>query len=272
MTLVNGLPDDRIAISDRGLQYGDGLFETMAFRRESIEFLDAHLARLAEGCKRLNIVFTETETLVDELKTVQQSLASNDAVIKVIITRGSGGRGYLAARDIAPTRIISTHPLPNYPAHFSLAGVNVRLCVHTLSENTALAGIKHLNRLDQVIARNEWDDSDIAEGIMLNNTRHVIEGTMSNVFIVKAGKLLTPLLDKSGVAGIMRGQIIRLATKLNISVSEANIHIDDFMTADEIFISNSVIGIWPVSKMENTSYLVGRITKHLQDALQQAKN
>ena len=271
MVLINGLPDDKIAITDRGLQYGDGLFETMAFRAGMIEFLDAHFARLIDGCRRLNIEFTQTEKLSTELKQVCQNLADNDAIIKIIITRGSGGRGYFAASGVEPTRIISTHPLAQYPAHYSQAGVKVRLCTHTLSENAALAGIKHLNRLDQVLARNEWHNTDIAEGIMLDQTSNVIEGTMSNVFLVKAGKLFTPQLDKSGVAGVMRAQIILLAGKLNISVVKTKIHLDDLMAADEVFITNSIIGIWPVSVIDNTVYLVGPITKSLQCTLQQAK-
>ncbi len=270
MILINGLPDDRISITDRGLQYGDGLFETMAFRAGTVEFLDAHLARLVDGCRRLGIEFAQAEQLSNELDIVCQSLADNDAIIKVIITRGSGGRGYLAASDVVPTRIISTHPLPTYPSNYSQSGVKVRLCRHTLSENTALAGIKHLNRLDQVLARNEWHDTGIAEGIMLDQADNVIEGTMSNVFVVKAGQLLTPKLDKSGVSGIMRGQILLLASELNISVLETKLHIDDFRTADEIFISNSVIGIWPVSNVEDTSYEVGPLTRNLQHVLQQA--
>lgn len=271
MVLINGLLDDRIAISDRGLQYGDGLFETMAFRAGKIEFLEAHIARLIDGCRRLNIAFSHAESLINELNIVRQSLGDNDAIIKIIITRGSGGRGYLASSGIEPTRIISTHSLPSYPAHYSQAGVKIRLCKHTLSENSALAGIKHLNRLDQVLARNEWHDSDIAEGIMLDHARNVIEGTMSNVFIVKAGKLLTPLLDKSGVTGVMRAQIMLLTAELNICAVETKIHIDEFMAADEIFISNSVIGIWPVSEMNNTFYFAGPITQHLQHVLLQAK-
>lgn len=271
MVLINGLLDDKIAISDRGLQYGDGLFETIVYRGGMIEFIDAHFARLIDGCRRLNIEFAEAEKLSSELSIVCQSLADNDAIIKVIITRGSGGRGYLATSGVEPTRIISTHPLPIYPDSYTQSGVKARLCTHTLSENVALAGIKHLNRLDQIIARNEWHDSDIAEGIMLDYAGNVIEGTMSNVFMVKAGKLFTPMLDKSGVAGVMRAQVISLAAELNISVVETNVCLEDFLAADEIFISNSVIGLWPVSKIDNTVYVVGPVTQNLQDVLQQAK-
>ena len=271
MVLINGLPDDKIAISDRGLQYGDGLFETMAYRAGTIEYLDAHFARLIDGCRRLKIEFAQAEKLRNEINIVRQSLTDSNAILKIIITRGSGGRGYLAPSGVEPTRVISSHPSPIYPEHNSQTGVRVRLCTHILSENVVLAGIKHLNRLDQVIARNEWHDTEIAEGIMLDYSGHVIEGTMSNVFIVKAGKLFTPILDKSGVAGVMRAQIISLAAELNISVAETTIHLDDFMAADEIFITNSVIGLWPVSEVGNTVYGVGPLTQHLRDVLQQAK-
>lgn len=271
MVLINGLPDDKIAITDRGLQYGDGLFETMVYRAGKIAFIDAHLARLSDGCKRLRIEFAQSEALNNELDKVCLNLAENEAIIKVIITRGSGGRGYFAASGIEPSRIISTHPLPSYPPHYSETGVKVRLCNHTLSENIALAGIKHLNRLDQVLARNEWQDPAIAEGIMLDSSEHVIEGTMSNVFIVESGKLVTPKLDKSGVAGVMRSQILLLARELNIPVVETNIHIDDFLLADEIFLSNSVIGIWPVIEIDNTNFPTGLMTKNLQSALQKVR-
>lgn len=271
MILINGLPDNRIVISDRGLQYGDGLFETMAFRGGTIEFIDAHFARLIEGCRRLNIKFSQADELNNELNIVCESLANKNAIIKIIITRGTGGRGYLVTDDVEPTRIVSTHPLPPYPDHYQQAGVKVRLCTYKLSENSTLAGIKHLNRLDQVLARNEWHDPSVSEGIMLDQAEKVIEGTMSNVFMVKASKLLTPMLDKSGVAGIMRAQIILLASELNIPVFETHIHLDDFIVADEIFITNSIIGLWPVSEMDNKAYSVGPITQKLQHALQQAK-
>ncbi len=272
MVLINGLPDDRIAITDRGLQYGDGLFETMVYRAGKIEFVDAHIARLIEGCRRLRIEFDQGEKLSEELHKVCLSLVENEAIIKIIITRGSGGRGYFAASGIEPSRIISTHPLLSYPAQYSEIGIKVRFCSHTLSENAALAGIKHLNRLDQILARNEWQDPSIVEGIMLNSTGHVIEGTMSNVFIVKSGQLITPKLDKSGVSGVMRGQVILLARASSIPIVEANIHLDDFLVADEIFISNSVIGIWPVTDVENTVFPTGNITQNLQSALLKARS
>jgi len=271
MILVNGVAENRINITDRGLQYGDGLFETIAVRKGIAEFLDAHLNRLVLGCEKLSIPFQQMKQLQDELNTVFHSLNNTDAVIKIIITRGSGGRGYLANSDGVPTRIISTHLSPEYSASDRKTGIRVRFCQHKLSENTALAGIKHLNRLDQVLARNEWHDTDITEGLMFDQDNNVVEGTMSNLFMVSANQLLTPILNKSGVAGIMRGQIIRLASENELAVKQCLISTQQLIDADEVFICNSVMGIMPVANIidTDTTYAVGPITQRLQQALQQ---
>ncbi|MDC9725111.1 MAG: aminodeoxychorismate lyase [Gammaproteobacteria bacterium] len=273
MVLINGKSEDRIAVADRGLQYGDGLFETIAFRDGIAEFIEAHLKRLLDGCKRLNIPFKQLELLREELAGVYQELSTSNAVIKIIITRGSGGRGYYADESIEPTRIISTHPLPAYPESHSLTGVSVRFCQHKLSESPSLAGIKHLNRLDNVLARSEWDKTDIAEGLMFDQSGNLIEGTMSNVFIVIANELVTPLLNKSGVAGIMRAQIIRLTKQLGLAFKERSITQDDLNKADEVFVCNSLNGIWPVIGIINIDkkYSRGTITQQLQHALSTVK-
>jgi 4-amino-4-deoxychorismate lyase len=272
MILVNGKPDDRISVSDRAIQYGDGLFETMAYRNGQIEFIDAHLTRLVLGCERLSIPFQQLKTLKEELAIVLTELTENDAVIKVIISRGSGGRGYLADTRVEPTRIISTHPLPIYPESRKEIGITARLCQHRLSENISLAGIKHLNRLEQVLARNEWHDPAIAEGIMFDQHDNVIEGTMSNLFIVKSGTLFTAQLNKSGVAGIIRAEILKLSVDNDIPCIETTISQENLADADEIFVCNSIIGIWPVICIVdgniNYTYPLGTTTRRLQNLLE----
>ena len=265
MILVNGQPENRLNVLDRGLQYGDGLFETMAFRHGQIEFLTAHLLRLSRGCDRLKI---STQYLDGLLKTEIEQVCDDlvdDAVIKIIITRGQGGRGYRIQADNPASRIISTHVMPNYPQKYQ-QGIRVRLCQQTLSENTTLAGIKHLNRLEQVLARSEWDDDEISEGLMFNTQQQLIEGTMSNVFIVKDGQLLTPELKLSGVAGIMREQIMNCAQQAGIAVVETVLTEIDLKNADEIFLSNSIIDIWPIIEIDGfSSYTHGDITKQIQN-------
>lgn len=273
MILVNGKAEDRISISDRGLNYGDGLFETIAFRNGVAEFIDAHIHRLIEGCKRLNIPFQQVELLSTELNTVYQSLKDVDSVIKIVITRGSGGRGYLADNTVEPSRIISTHAYPRYPESYQQHGIAVRLCQHKLSENPTLAGLKHLNRLDNVIARNEWTDENIAEGLLFDQSNHLIEGTMTNVFIVKSNQLITPLINTSGVSGILRAHIIRIANQLGMHFKEELLSKDDLNSADEVFVCNSINGIWPVNRISvlGKTLSVGPLTQRLQQALLEVK-
>lgn len=270
MILINGQPDNRIPVTDRGLQYGDGLFETLAFRHGELELLEAHLARLMLGCERLDITFNDLDKLKMELATLCAQTAE-DSVIKIMLTRGAGGRGYKAPLDAELVRIVSSHPMPEYPESCQ-SGISVRLCKHRLGINPALAGIKHLNRLEQVLARSEWDDDFIREGLMLDINNRLIEGTMSNLFLVHDKQLLTPSLADCGIAGVMRARIIDLARQAGISVHETDISLDDLKAADEVFLTNSIIQIWPVianvSSGQHWSY--GPITRQLQSALQDA--
>ena len=266
MILVNGQIADRIATQDRGLQYGDGLFETIAYKNNKLEFLDDHIERLITGCSKLNIYTNFLAELEKDLSKITQKL-QQDAVIKVVITRGQGGRGYKQPDHAIPTRIVSSYPYPDYPQS-NQHGVKVTRCKQLVSQNPTLAGIKHLNRLEQVLARSEWDDSDIAEGLMTNINGELIEGTMSNLFIVKQNKLFTPDLSLSGINGILRKQVILLADMLSIPVSITTITEDDLKQADEVFLTNSILGIWPVTQIDDQqSFVYGPITKQLQASL-----
>ncbi|OUR72274.1 aminodeoxychorismate lyase [Methylophaga sp. 41_12_T18] len=266
MTLVNGQPESTIKIVDRGLQYGDGLFETIAFRNGQAEFLQQHLQRLENDCQRLSIPYQQiAEQLQTELALVCSELTA-DTVIKIILTRGQGGRGYRSDGCKVPTRIISTHPFPVYPATHQ-QGIKARICQQAISINSATAGIKHLNRLDQVLARAEWNDDDIAEGIMFNDLEQLIDGTMTNVFIVKQQQLLTPKLTLSGVAGIMRQQVINCAERAGHAVIYADLTLNDLLAADEVFVTNSIINIWPITTIGTSCYQHGPITKQLQNLL-----
>lgn len=267
MILINGQAEDRIHVQDRGLQYGDGVFETIAFRQGQTEFLNAHLSRLKNGCNRLKIPL-KSEDLESELMQFVGDLTA-DCVIKIIITRGSGGRGY-NIQDTGPgSRIISAHPMPVFPSERQ-QGIRVRLCEQRLAINPSLAGIKHLNRLEQILARAEWQDSDIAEGLMFDTQGALREGTMSNVFLVRNGQLLTPELTDCGVAGIMRQQLLALAEKSAIQVVSPPLGQQDLLIADECFVCNSLIGIWPVSDIiglrNDLSH--GPVTRTLQRELQ----
>lgn len=272
MILINGQPEDRIAVGDRGLQYGDGLFETIAYRNQTLEWLDAHLQRLKRGCQRLNLPLQDADLtqIKADLNQVTADLTDN-AVIKVIITRGVGGRGYQYAENVEITRIVSSHPFPIYSESHQ-SGVTVRLCEQRLAINPQLAGIKHLNRLEQVLARNEWRDPTIAEGLMLNTAGELVEGTMSNILLVQKGQLVTPDLSECGIHGTMRQNLFDAALSLSIGVKECKLGLDDLLHADEILLCNSVIGIWPVTKIIgiDKTWMHGPVTQQLQHWLSQA--
>ena len=271
MVLINGKSEDKVSVSDRGLQYGDGVFETIAYRGGHPEFLEQHLTRLLEGCRSLHIDFQQINLLHAELESTFNTISSDYAVIKITITRGVGGRGYFSDNSAIPTRIIATYPYPIYPESYQVDGVTLRFCEQTLSVNRRLAGIKHLNRLEQVLARSEWSDPAIAEGIMSDEEGCIIEGTMSNIFIVVDKVLTTPLVTQAGIAGVIRGQIIQLATRSGISVEERALSRQQLAQADEVFVCNSIIGVWPVSGITTTRYSVGFITQFIQKSLSELK-
>jgi 4-amino-4-deoxychorismate lyase len=269
MILINGIEADHIAVNDRGFQYGDGLFETIEVINGQPVFLEQHLLRLRTGCSKLKIPNPDIKLLTDEIANVCKP--AQKAVLKIIITRGSGGRGYRQPETIQPTRVISLHPSPEYPKTFTEQGINARFCETRLGLNPALAGVKHLNRLEQTMSRAEWDDPAMQEGIMLDINSHVIEGTMTNLFYVKADIIYTASLKLAGVAGIVRGVLMDIAAKHHLKLIEHDYDKEILLAADEVFVCNSIIGIWPVKKIESVSFPVGYTTSQLQTWLSQFK-
>jgi 4-amino-4-deoxychorismate lyase len=263
--LVNGKPHDCVPTSDRGLLYGDGVFETIAVKNGQLHFWSEHLRRLQSGCERLGIESVDEAQLEGECRSLIGP--SQQAVIKVIITRGSGGRGYRLPEQARPTRIIQLHEWPNYPASCTVRGVKTIICRTRLGRNASLAGIKHLNRLEQVLARQEWDDAAIMEGLMLDSDGELVEGTMSNLFMVKDGVLMTPDLQRCGVAGIMRARVLEMAAEHSIAARVQRVELDALLQADEVFVCNSLIGIWPVIGIDEHTFLKGPIITRLQTLL-----
>ncbi len=264
--LINGQACDTLNAQDRGLLYGDGLFETLAVRSGTPLRWERHLQRLLLGCERLSIPDPDVTAL-----TVEALRLCNDrthAVLKLIVTRGSGGRGYRAPPRPQPTRLLSCHPWPDYPPEHARDGVHVRLCSTRLAQQPALAGIKHLNRLEQVLARAEWRDEEIAEGLLCDRDDHVIEATMSNLFMVSDGQLYTPDLSDCGVAGIMRTMIIETAATLGVPCTVRPITRAELSDATELLLCNSLIGIWPVRQLDARKLVPGPLTHRLQQALE----
>lgn len=270
MILVNGKPGSSIGVADRGLQYGDGLFETLAVDHAQALCLDRHLARLASGCRALEIPAPDEGALRNDLTTVTKGMARG--VVKIILTRGVSARGYRASTNATPTRIVSSHPWPPFPHGNRTEGIALRVCRTRLSINLRLAGLKHLNRLEQVLAVNEIDDPKVSEGLMLDTEGAVVEGTMSNVFYVEGGRLMTPDLSRCGVHGIIRAEILDWArSHLDAPVGQTRAGPEALMKSEECFVCNSLIGVWPVRSIDGREISLGDLTRSIQADLKAAE-
>lgn len=259
--LLNGIADAALPLSDRGLHYGDGVFETLRWRHSSAQFLVEHYQRLGDGCRRLGFPAPSLAEIRHDCETLGRGRA--DAIIKVIVTRGNGGRGYRPPLVAQPNRIVSVHDLPAYPQQLWTTGILLTVCQTRISRNTATAGLKHLNRVEQVLAQAEFQlplelVPDLPaqsatvyahEGLMSDEHGNVIEGSMSNLHLVESGSIVTPRLTHSGVSGIIRAKIRQLAQNLEIPWAEADISLPRVFSADEVFVTNSVIGVWPVRQI-----------------------
>lgn len=258
---IDGQPAAAINLQNRGLAYGDGLFETIAVRGGRPSLLDGHLARLALGCQRLAIS-ADPALVRDEILRYASQLG--DGVAKLIITRGDSQRGYAPVAGVAPRRILQGSPLPNYPAEHAEHGVRLFPCQTRLGEQPLLAGLKHLNRLEQVLARAEWQDSEHAEGLMRDGQGRLIEGVYSNLFLVRDGVLLTADLSRCGVAGVMRAALLEQAALQGIPVQVGDLPFEALEQADEVFVCNSVYGVWPVRGVAALNWSAGPLTRKLQ--------
>jgi 4-amino-4-deoxychorismate lyase len=264
--LVNGqsVADVAHAISaeERGLQYGDGLFETMLLRDGQVRCLADHYARLLLGCERLGIVPPGIDIIQSDIVKILR--VANEGVLKLILTRGAGGRGYRSMPSLQPTRMLSLHALP---AADNAPGITARWCDTRLARNTQLAGIKHLNRIEQVLAQNEWHDATIAEGLMLDTEGELICATAANIFFFSERTLVTPDLRFSGIRGVMRGQILSMARLLKIDVEERSVWPQELAAASEVFVTNAIRGLRPVVRLDAQTWQVGPIAQQLITAL-----
>lgn len=277
---VNGVLDAAISPLDRGFTYGDGIFETCRYHACEIPLWSFHRDRLLSSAQRLKISLDESVlmTLLRRLLDELQSSSIISAVIKIQVTRGVGGRGYRIPLDLAPTYCIGVFSAEPLRSTNYLEGICVRICEQRLSANKSLAGMKHLNRLEQILARAEWQD-EYAEGLVMDESGNLIEATVSNLFAIKNNQLYTPDLSLCGVEGIMRRMVIEiLAPSLSLNVETVEMNLDFVRNADELFLCNSVYGIWPVNRLVDehcspprvANFAQHHITRKLQNLLEQS--
>jgi 4-amino-4-deoxychorismate lyase len=245
---INGRRASMLDYRDRGLQYGDGIFETMRVRRRQIRLLEYHLDRLYESCRLLKITAPRPLLLRRELKRIASR--RHQGLLKLIVTRGRGPRGYRPSGQERCTRIIALHSLPRGTRAAETMPARLRVCTTPLSANPRIAGLKTLNRLDSVLARAEWKDARIWEGLMRDMDGNWVCGTMSNLFLRRGAVLMTPLLDRCGVAGVMRRWILENAGQLRLRSVQRRIRWKDLRSAEEVFMCNAVVGIRSVRSIE----------------------
>ena len=268
----NGEPVNSVPVDDRGLSYGHGLFETIRLSNGSAPLWNYHFSRLTSDATKLGIKI-DGHLLQGYLEQLIMACPT-DGIIKIIVTAGSGGRGYRSS-SLCPNYLLQWFPLSKHPVCHQMLGIALKHCLHPLSHSPQLAGIKHLNRLDQVVARSEWGEQ-YPEGLMLDQQGNVIEAVSSNLFFYREGVWLTPKLDQCGVAGVMRQylmeQLIRQQSpSASNQVEEATCSLDLLLSSEEVFVCNSIIGIWPVLSLESRgSWSLGQHTERLQNSLYKA--
>lgn len=244
MFLINGREQETLAASDRAIQFGDGCFTTAQIVGGSVSLLDAHLQRLQNTCEKLLIPFSEWEQLQREM--LQLATGHERGVLKVIISRGSGGRGYSAASCTSATRLLSVSAWPAHYDRWRREGITLALSPIRLGRNPYLAGLKHLNRLEQVLIRTHLEQTNADEALVLDSEGWVTECCAANLFWRIGTRVYTPRLDQAGVNGIMRQFCIRILAQSPFEVVEVNAREEELTQAEEIVVCNALMPVVPV--------------------------
>ena len=256
--LVDGVASELLQAADRGLLYGDGLFETLRFVGTRAPLWARHMARLRESCARLGLPTPDPEILHAEAVRVVAGMPH--AVVRITLSRGVGPRGYAPPSMPRPTRVVAAFEAPPMRGDAYRAGVRVCWCELRLAQQPRLAGIKHLNRLEQVLARAEWSDPDIHEGLLRDADDQVIGATAANLFALVDGVLVTPSVQRCGIAGVARAEVLACRPQARVQV----LRLDMLARASEVFLSSSVRGILPVQAVGATVYAPGPVARALQ--------
>jgi 4-amino-4-deoxychorismate lyase len=242
--LIDGIQATQVSATDRGLNYGDGLFETMRVYRGKVCLLERHLARLRESCRRVALPYPGDDVLASDIARLQPA-AETEGVLRLVLTRGDSGRGYAPPPGATARRIVALYPLPHLPDELT-----VGICATRLGRSPALGGLKHLGRLEQVLAAGEAAAAGWDEGLMLDERDLVIEGTRHNLFFLRDGQWHTPPLDACGVAGVMRGMVSAALAMRGLGGGEAALRYDELHEVEELLLCNAVVGVRRVRELD----------------------
>ena len=255
--VINGGFEHRLSPLDRGFSYGDGVFRTLKVLSGQPMEWALHYQKLLGDCSALGIVCPSAELLQSDLGLLFGE--ADSGVAKIVITRGEGERGYAPPAVTSPTRVVLKSPLPTYPSQHFDEGVKLYACNTRVSHQPLLAGVKHLNRLENVLARSEWQDPECVDGVMLDADGYVVECTSANLFIRAKHTLITPALTRCGVAGVTRQRVLDFAPVLSLSPVVKPVTLDELLQADEVMICNSLYGAWQVRAFQQQRWPAGRL-------------
>lgn len=264
IAIINGKEQSNISIFNRNFQYGDGLFETCVVNNNQILFWEKHLSRLDIGCRKLKIKNIEEEIWLKDIKKALSLTSKKNCVLKLILSRGNSQRGYSYSDDILPVRVVIVSEVKNVQAKESFSLEYASSGYHS---NPNLAGIKHCNRIEQILARSSLKRD---EAIMLDENQNIISVTQGNIYFIFGQSLVTPKLDRCGVIGSRRSLILELAESIELNVEEGNVSMNDAKKADEAFISNSIMGIQSVNSIEEYQLTKRLVTKQIKIAFELA--
>lgn len=252
MYLINGQWQNNLPANDRAVQFGDGCFTTAAVKNGKLSFSEQHIRRLQLACEKLQLPFTDWALLAEEMQML--AAQQQQAVLKVIISRGSGGRGYSAANCFEPTRILSLSAFPTFYQDWKSTGVTLTLSPVCLGVNPHLAGIKHLNRLEQVIIRTHLEQTNADEALVLDSHGWLTECCAANLFWRKGNTVFTPFVDMAGVNGTMRQHIKAILSGSQWHVQEVRERVETLADADELILCNALMPVVPVKQAQSWHY------------------
>ncbi len=251
---LNGKPADKIGLNDRSIQYGDGFFTTILVEDHRVMNWGAHWQRIENSCKALKMPLPDKiqiqQWVQHALVSYFESQQNASCVLKIVISRGEGGKGYAAPEQIQINTLFYIKP---HAVNENSQPLKVGLCQTKASIND-FAGVKSLNRIENVLARSEVHEKDCDEGIMQNALHEVVCGTQSNLYLIKDGIVITPRIDHSGVAGTCRDQLNLLLINNGWTLEERAVQLDEIEMADELFFTNAVRGVQPTAVFGKTEF------------------
>ncbi len=244
---INGIKNDCLTLSNRSIHYGDGLFETILVKNGKLLLLDLHLNRIVNDSKKLFFKAVSAEKINELLQPI--IINYPNAIVKLIIARNQKSRGYAVSDQSEFDSIVVINALP-----VKKMQLTAKICQTRLASQPLLAKIKHLNRLEQVLASNELEQG-VDEGVLfLHKKDQLVETISSNIFVIKDDEISTPLLINAGVEGVAKKIIISTANKNGLVIKEKNINKHQLLNADSVFISNSIFGLRQLKQIDLIQY------------------